>query len=259
MAPSAVLREVTISNGLQWNRAGDTVFYVDTPTGRVDCFDFDPARRVHQPADLHRDRGRRESGRPGDRRGGRHLGGALGGGAVHRYDRDGRLDLVVDLPVSQVTACTFGGPELRTLFITTSRQGLDPRGRARRRRRVPLRRGRSRRAAARLRRLSLGEIPAHQDDGISERADASLRVSCNRSSRPTRSGASPTGLRTAQRGSPSMSSRTRCTAGALNGTPGPLRGRWPRRGSRGPRRCRPAAHGRRRGAPSRGSGTRMLQ
>jgi sugar lactone lactonase YvrE len=24
-----------------------------------------------------------------------------------------------------VTACTFGGPDRRTLFITTSRQGLD--------------------------------------------------------------------------------------------------------------------------------------
>ena len=39
--------------------------------------------------------------------------------------RDGRLDLVVSLPVSNVTACTFGGPDRSTLFITTSRQGLD--------------------------------------------------------------------------------------------------------------------------------------
>ena len=34
---------MTISNGLQWNRAGDTVLYADTPTGRIDAFDFDPA------------------------------------------------------------------------------------------------------------------------------------------------------------------------------------------------------------------------
>jgi sugar lactone lactonase YvrE len=44
---------------------------------------------------------------------------------VHRYDRSGRLDRVVELPVSNVTACAFGGPDLRTLFITTSRQGLE--------------------------------------------------------------------------------------------------------------------------------------
>ena len=89
------LRDVTISNGLQWNRAGDTVFYSDTPTGRVDRFDFDPA-----------------SGAFTDRRtfaeisgGGTPDGLAIdvedgiwvalwGGSAVHRYDSDGRLDLV---------------------------------------------------------------------------------------------------------------------------------------------------------------------
>jgi len=120
------LREVTISNGLQWNRAGDTVFYADTPTGRVDSFTFDPA-----------------SGAFTDRRtftevsGGGHPDGMAideedgvwialwGGSAVRRYDRTGRLDLVVELHVSNVTACAFGGPELQTLFITTSRQGLD--------------------------------------------------------------------------------------------------------------------------------------
>ena len=121
------LRDVTISKGLQWNGVGDTVFYADTPTGRVDSFDFDPA-----------------SGAFTDRRtfteisGGGHPDGMAideedgiwvalwGGSAVQRYDRGGRLDLVVDLPVSNVTACAFGGPELRTLFITTSRQGLGP-------------------------------------------------------------------------------------------------------------------------------------
>ena len=48
-----------------------------------------------------------------------------GGGAVHRYDAAGRLDLVVNLPVTNVTACAFGGPERRTLFLTTSRQDID--------------------------------------------------------------------------------------------------------------------------------------
>jgi sugar lactone lactonase YvrE len=121
------LRDVTISNGLQWNRTGDTVFYVDTPTGRIDRFDFDPASSTFS--------GRRPFAEITG--GGSPDGLAIdeddgvwvalwGGSAVHRYDNQGRLDLVVDLPVSKVTACAFGGPELRTLFITTSRQGLDP-------------------------------------------------------------------------------------------------------------------------------------
>nr|WP_269801773.1 SMP-30/gluconolactonase/LRE family protein [Blastococcus atacamensis] len=49
-----------------------------------------------------------------------------GGGAVHRYDAEGRRDAVVEVPTVQVTACTLGGPGLDQLFITTSRQGLDP-------------------------------------------------------------------------------------------------------------------------------------
>ena len=30
-----------ISNGLVWNKAGDTFYYTDTPTYQVDAFDFD--------------------------------------------------------------------------------------------------------------------------------------------------------------------------------------------------------------------------
>ncbi|MBE6474731.1 MAG: SMP-30/gluconolactonase/LRE family protein [Actinomyces succiniciruminis] len=47
-----------------------------------------------------------------------------GGAAVHRYAPDGALDAVVELPVRQVTACTFGGDDYATLFITTSREDL---------------------------------------------------------------------------------------------------------------------------------------
>lgn len=123
---SVTLREVTISNGLQWNARGETVFYIDTPTGRVDAFDFDPDSAAFT--------GRRTFAEIAG--GGSPDGMAIdeddgiwvalwGGSAVHRYDSAGRLDLVVELPVSQVTACTFGGPDLRTLFITTSRQGVD--------------------------------------------------------------------------------------------------------------------------------------
>jgi sugar lactone lactonase YvrE len=121
------LREVTISNGLQWNRDGNVVFYVDTPTGRIDRFDFDPVSGAFSGRRTFAEitGGGSPDGLAIDEDDGVWV--ALwGGSAVHRYDDQGRLDLVVDLPVSKVTACAFGGPELRTLFITTSRQGLDP-------------------------------------------------------------------------------------------------------------------------------------
>jgi sugar lactone lactonase YvrE len=121
------LRDVTISNGLQWNRAGDTVFYDDTPTGRVDRFTFDPVSAAFTDRRTFTEiaGGGHPDGMAIDEEDGIWV--ALwGGSAVHRYDSVGRLDLVVELPVSNVTACTFGGADLRTLFITTSRQGLDP-------------------------------------------------------------------------------------------------------------------------------------
>ncbi len=49
-----------------------------------------------------------------------------GGGSVRRYASDGTLDEVVELPVTKATACAFGGPGLDRLFITTSREHLEP-------------------------------------------------------------------------------------------------------------------------------------
>jgi sugar lactone lactonase YvrE len=48
------------------------------------------------------------------------------GGAVRRYSPAGELDEVVEVDARKVTACTFGGPGLDELYITTSREGLEP-------------------------------------------------------------------------------------------------------------------------------------
>jgi len=46
------------------------------------------------------------------------------GGCLARFAPDGRLDRLIELPVSQPTSCAFGGPDLRTLFVTTATQKL---------------------------------------------------------------------------------------------------------------------------------------
>jgi sugar lactone lactonase YvrE len=48
------------------------------------------------------------------------------GGCVVRYAPDGRIVSTVPLPVSRPTACTFGGPDLATLYVTTARFRLAP-------------------------------------------------------------------------------------------------------------------------------------
>jgi sugar lactone lactonase YvrE len=42
------------------------------------------------------------------------------GGCIVRVAPDGKIDRVVEMPVKNVTTCTFGGSDLRTLYITTA-------------------------------------------------------------------------------------------------------------------------------------------
>lgn len=48
----------------------------------------------------------------------------FGGARVQRFLADGRRDIRVDLPVSQVTCACFGGPRLDRLYITTARENF---------------------------------------------------------------------------------------------------------------------------------------
>jgi len=42
------------------------------------------------------------------------------GNCIVRVAPDGRIDHVVEMPVKNITTCTFGGADLRTLFVTTA-------------------------------------------------------------------------------------------------------------------------------------------
>ena len=122
-----VLQDVTVSNGLEWSPDGSLAYYNDTATYRIDVFDYDTDagltnRRVF--VDLS-DKEKRPDGLTVDEQGGVWT--ALSnGGAVRRYTQDGVLDEVLEVPTRKVTACTLGGPRLDQLFITTSREGLEP-------------------------------------------------------------------------------------------------------------------------------------
>ncbi len=53
-----------------------------------------------------------------------------GGYCVTRYDPNGQIERVVQLPVAQVTSCVFGSPELTDLYITSAWSGLNKAQRA---------------------------------------------------------------------------------------------------------------------------------
>jgi sugar lactone lactonase YvrE len=47
------------------------------------------------------------------------------GYCVVRHAPDGTIDRVIDVPTAHVTCPCFGGPDLKTLFLTSARQGLN--------------------------------------------------------------------------------------------------------------------------------------
>jgi len=116
-----LIGEVTIPNGLAWSAEGTMLYWIDTPTGRVDCFDYDPAsgsltdRRIAVTIDP-------ALGSPDgmciDSEGGLWV--ALwGGGAVRRYV-DGVCVEIVEVGTPYVTCPAFVGSELDILVITTA-------------------------------------------------------------------------------------------------------------------------------------------
>jgi len=121
-----VLDKVTISNGFDFSPDGSCAYYVDTRDQGIDIFDYSAdtglvnrRRWVDIPVEVGW-----PDGLTVDAEGGVWLA-LMGGSAVHHYSASGRLDEVISLPVSQVTACTFGGTGLDTLYITTSQIGAD--------------------------------------------------------------------------------------------------------------------------------------
>lgn len=121
-----VFGDLTISNGLGWNLDGDRMYYVDSPTRRIDALDFAAEDGIVRNRRCFVD----VSDVPGvpdgmaiDTEGGVWV--AFWGGAqVHRYSPEGLLTAIIEVPVAQPTSCTFGGPDGRTLFITSARLGL---------------------------------------------------------------------------------------------------------------------------------------
>jgi sugar lactone lactonase YvrE len=124
---SVVVDSVTVSNGLAWAPDGSVVYYADTATQRVDVFSYGTDGKFEDRRPFIRiEEGQGfPDGIAVDAEG--YLWVALWrGGGVRRYAPDGRLDDVISLDVTQVTACTFGGTALDELFITTSRVGVAP-------------------------------------------------------------------------------------------------------------------------------------
>jgi len=124
--PHAMVRRVSISNGLAWDTARGVMYYIDTPTRTVAAYDYN-----EETGEISNGRTAvriaEEDGSPDgmsiDAEG--KLWVALwGGGQVVRYDpaTGAKLERIA-VPAAHTTSCAFGGANLDELYITTARIG----------------------------------------------------------------------------------------------------------------------------------------
>lgn len=125
---------ITTSNGLAWSPDGDTLYWTDTKAHCIRAFDGVrgadalPAPRVlaqfppRQPGQSLEDYGGRPDGAAVDAEGA-YWCAMFEGQRLLRLAPDGRVLAEVPLPVRCPTMPCLGGPDGRTLYVTTAREG----------------------------------------------------------------------------------------------------------------------------------------
>jgi len=126
-ALTPVIEGVSVSNGLAFSPDGRTFYCANTPRRCVEAFDIDPEagtlsnRRIFlslAPGDGHID------GATVDAEGGYWLA-VVGTGTLRRYLPDGMLDRTIALPCSNPTKPAFGGADMKTLFVTSTKMVIN--------------------------------------------------------------------------------------------------------------------------------------
>ena len=119
------MNNLTISNGLCWNKSGSILYHSDSPTHKIFQYDFckNTASITNKRLFATTNDTTFPDGSTVDAQD--YLWNAQWGSSkVVRYDSDGKIDLSIYLPVSQPSCVALGGPNLDWLIITTAKQGL---------------------------------------------------------------------------------------------------------------------------------------
>ncbi|MBL8328538.1 MAG: SMP-30/gluconolactonase/LRE family protein [Rubrivivax sp.] len=124
---------ITVSNGLAFSPDGRTMYWSDTKAHTVYAFDFEPIGGSISRQRVFASFAPRAEGQALEAYGGRPDGAAVDvegcywvamfeGARVLRIDPQGQTVAELKLPVRCPTMPCFGGSDLRTLYITTSRE-----------------------------------------------------------------------------------------------------------------------------------------
>lgn len=122
----SMLPNVGTSNGIGWSPDDTIMYYVDSSHATIFTFDYNAHAGTisNQRPFVHTTEGSAvPDGLVVDAEG--YIWCAYWGGSnVTRYAPDGTVDQVIQFPTEQITACTFGGPNLDELYVTSAWTGM---------------------------------------------------------------------------------------------------------------------------------------
>ncbi len=120
---TTIIDGVACANSTCFSADGRTMFFSDTPENTIRAYDYDPETGALGAARILADFAD-EPGLPDgscvDAEGG-VWNAEWEGRRVVRIAPDGSIDRIIAVPTWKPTCCAFGGPDLDTLYITTSR------------------------------------------------------------------------------------------------------------------------------------------
>ena len=121
----------TIANGTAFSPDGRTMYLADRPNWQVLAFDFDPVAGIasNRRTFARVPEGHYPDGAAVDAEGG-YWCALFRAGRILRFAPDGRLDRDLKAPSLMPTMICFGGPDLSTMFVTTTAWLLGKAGRA---------------------------------------------------------------------------------------------------------------------------------
>ncbi|MCR5879735.1 SMP-30/gluconolactonase/LRE family protein [Phenylobacterium sp. J367] len=129
LATKKVLSGIHIPNTVSFSPDGKLLYMADSKLQTIFVHQTDDLSKVREFAHT-RGQAASPDGSAVDAEG--YLWTALwGGGRIVRYDPFGRVNRMIEVPVSQPTSCAFGGPDLSTLYITSAWDELPEAARAR--------------------------------------------------------------------------------------------------------------------------------
>ena len=123
LSVKTLIHGVSCANSTCFSADGRTMYFADTPDREIVAYDYDPSSGTVANRRLHssfKDEPGLPDGSCVDVEGG-VWNAEWEGRRVVRVAPNGQIDRIIEVPVWKPTCCAFGGPDLDTLFITTSR------------------------------------------------------------------------------------------------------------------------------------------